>query len=337
MPSTNRFFRFLAPLLLCAVPSLLAFAPGCATAPSSPSAQVFSDATIADARSVFSRIDEENRTTKRSSAWIGQAYGPLLVRNYRSLDADATQRLRSTVKDQEAYIIVHPAYYTFFMHDYEKVPVADDTGAGFPTRNLAERLRDALPGDQVNYRVMWEQERLIRDFLEYMASKQRLVLLVLPHDFRSTAVYHSPRGLDEYVRFINEVTDGSPATLYLESITWDTGTVSAEEARNLRDFLSALGVQRILLGGGYVGKCLDNFYESLRTVYPYDDVSFVPELTSISPRDMASDKLRFLRSDGRLNMKVVRRYFDKAGFTPVAPGEKMPLHTFSLYPIYQLR
>ncbi len=329
--------RRLLLILIAFIQALLLAPAGCTPPPPKPAMPAFSDAALADARKTFARIDERNRTIKQSPEWIGRAYQSLAIRPYRSLDAAAREQLKPYVRDNEVYIIVHPAYYTFFMHDYQEPPLLADDPSPFPLLNLPDRLRLALPQDLVNYRVMWEQERLIRDFLEYMSVKKRLVLLVLPRDFRHSTVYRSPRELDEYARFLNEVTNMSDSILYLESRTWDTGSIDADEAKALHAFLSSLGVTKVLLGGGYVGKCLDNFYESLRREYAYSDISFVPELTSISPRDMVAEKLKFLTNEGRLNMRAVRRYFDKAGFTTASAEEKMPLKSFTLYPVYQVR
>ncbi len=336
---TSRGARYRMPALFITIveAALLGCLAACASAPQPPAVPPLTDSELRAVRQAFARIDEQDRTVKRSPEWIKTAYQSLGIRHYRSLDAAARERLKPFVRNGEVFIIVHPAYYTFFMHNYDRPPLVADDPAPFPGLNLAERLRAALPRNQAGYRVMWEQERLIRDFLEYASIDRRLVILVLPHDYRTTAVYRSSRGRDEYVRFLNEVTNMADSTLYLESQTWDTGFLSSEEAANLRSFLSSVGVAKVLLGGGYVGKCLDNFYESLRAVYAYGDLAFVPELTTISPRDTAADKLNYLRSDGRLNMDAVRRYFNMVGLAVPGANEKMPLASFALYPVYQVR
>jgi len=71
-------------------------------------------------------------------------------------------------------------------------------------------------------------------------------------------------GLDEYARYINEMSNMSDTFMYMESQTNDTGFLDKNNLEILSDFLNDIGVKNIMLGGGYLGKCLDDFYESIR-------------------------------------------------------------------------
>src|SRR5512143_1235934 len=119
-----RYVRLFRHSFLCsvAVPAFLLALAGC-TPPAKPAMPAFNDTALAEARETFARIDEQNRTTKRSPEWIANAYRSLKIRQYRSLDAEARQSLKAFVQDNEVYIIVHPAYYTFFMHNYGQPPL----------------------------------------------------------------------------------------------------------------------------------------------------------------------------------------------------------------------
>ncbi len=169
-------------LLLIAVQAFLGGLIGCASAPPKTTFPSFTENQLAEVRQIFARIDEQNRTVKRSPEWIENAYRALSIRQYRSLDAAAREAIKPFVRNNEVYIIVHPAYYAFYMHNYERTPLLADNASPFPQENLVERLKAVLPQDVVNYRVMGEQERLIRDFLEYMSVRKQLVIIVLPHD-----------------------------------------------------------------------------------------------------------------------------------------------------------
>lgn len=103
----------------------------------------------------------------------------------------------------------------------------------------------------------------------------------------------------------------------------------------LESFLKEIGAKKILIGGGYLGKCVDNFYESIRKKFGYEDISLVPELLTISPHDMISSDLTLLTKTGRMNFKVVLKYINNNWKTLEMSGELPSATKFSLYNVYR--
>ena len=67
-------------------------------------------------------------------------------------------------------------------------------------------------------------------------------------------------------------------------------------------FLSAVKPKEILIGGGYLGRCLEDFWRTLEPYYS-DRLYLVPELVAISPSDMSVFEARsMLKSDGTIDI-----------------------------------
>lgn len=287
-------------------------------------------------KKIFATIDERNRTEKRSGAWLQSAYVSIGIRNLNDIPASDYASYGRYVTDGEVYIVVHPGYFPLF-DKWHIPPPADVRENSFPELNLPDRLTVNLPSDNIPYRVAREQNRILRDFLEFMSEEDKLVVLILPRDYKNNLTYGYQPGRDEYARFINEITNRSESIVYIESDTATSGYLIDKDLDVLANFLDAAGVKTIKLGGGFLAKCLDNFYGSIRNKFAYEAIAYVPEITAISPaEDMVTNEVALLDKEGRINMKAIRKYISTVAYNR-ANGERIRTQNFTLYPIYQNR
>ncbi|MBI5635039.1 MAG: hypothetical protein HZA15_16340 [Nitrospirae bacterium] len=287
-------------------------------------------------KGVFQEIMERNGTLKKSPEWLREAHSSLKIRDLRSIPKESYKDFGQFLYNGNVYFIVHPGYYAYF-HAKHPLPQAEEIG-GYPALNLVERLAsDNTLGRDYNIMVMKEQERLIRNFLEFMSMEKKLVILVLPRNYRQHLLNGYADGRDEYARFINELTNMSPSILYIESETHDNGFLTRPDLELLQVFIDDTGAKKLMLGGGYLGKCLDNFYESVRLKYKYEDVSFVADITSVSPTDMVTDTVKLLVK-GRINYRAMWKYFKKSGFSSPDPEEEtIRIKRLPYYKIFQMQ
>jgi hypothetical protein len=313
---------------------LLAVGAG-ACAPAAPQASRPDDPERARIKKVFAAIDERNATVKKSAAWLAEAYRGLGIRDINVIPPEDYAAYRRFAVNGEVYIIVHPGYFPFFDKWDIPRPPADYSG-GYPALNVMERVTADLPPKDVVYRVAREQERITRDFIEFMSEEKRLVVLILPRDYAKNVSYGAVPGYDEYARYLNELTNRGESVVFTESITHDNGQMNDEDLEVLVRFLEAVGTQRTFLGGGFLGKCLDGFFGSLRTRVPFEHIYYVPELTAYSPADMVTDRVNLLTKTGRLSISGMRKYFQSVAYNR-STGEKLRWKFLPLYQVYQNR
>lgn len=249
------------------------------------------------------RVLEENRirneTYKKSIEWLGDAYSGLKIKRLNDIPPDEFPAYKKYLAHDELYIVVHPGYFIFFEND--RVYPVQETIGGLPADNVVDRIGNAAIRDHQNLQIMVEEERFMRKFLEFMAAEKRLVLIAIPRNYRETMSLKSPEGLDEYARYINDMTNGAESMLFMETETSGSGYMTKADQALLARFLKDSGVKRIMFGGGYVGKCIDNFYEQLKGFFQEGKTFLVPEISAVSPMDGSFD--RMLKEDGQINMK----------------------------------
>ncbi|NIT04264.1 hypothetical protein GTO10_05080, partial [Candidatus Saccharibacteria bacterium] len=186
--------------------------------------------------------------------------------------------------------------------DIEKLKVNASSGKDFPEKNFVERLYEKMAFEETLF-VMQEQERMLRDFVEVYSTRKSLILLVLPRNHSQHPLYVSKDGYDEFTRYINEITNESESVLYMESASHNTGGLTFEDLEMLMTFLDDLDIRTIVLGGGYVGRCLDGFYETMLDSFGYDHIYMVPEIVAVSPLDIKGYWGRnLITSSGKLNL-----------------------------------
>lgn len=185
------------------------------------------------------------------------------------------------VSDHTAYVIVHPAYYLFF-HDNNRNKVVMDRKDDF-SKNIVDLFIDSYPVDKDSklqqMKVALKNETR---FLREKALRNNLVILVIPPIYWLHPSYPYKR-YDEFARYLNEVTNGSPSFIYVESENFNTGYLSSSMLSRLDRFFSATGVTKVKIGGEYLKKCVNNFYEQARQIENIKNAALIPEICAISP------------------------------------------------------
>ncbi|MGE5894293.1 MAG: hypothetical protein ACM34I_09585 [bacterium] len=244
-------------------------------------------------------IRQRNRVVEDDDHWITESYKKLMIRNLSDIPASDYQNYSSYLDNGSAYIVVHPGFYIFFHSD--RIEGRSDRD------NVVEKFL-MQPSSSPKVRVLKLQEKTMRDFLEYMSSRNRLVILLLPGKYKKDKRYQYRDGANEYVRYLNEVTNGSPSVLYLYTRRLDDGRLSAKKMKMLLDFLSTAGARDVLLGGGYFGRCLSGFQMKMEK-HTKRDIYLVPELIQVSPEDLSLTlSLRLINSDGMLDAGIFSEY-----------------------------
>jgi len=262
-------------------------------------------------------INERNAAVEDSQAWIGEAYKGIHLRNLINIPKSEYANYKKYAgKKGRIYIIVHPAYYTFFgkgdmtehplISEFKKTEKVISNGGEYPKKNLVERLYDKMALDETLF-VMQEQERLLRDFVEVYSTKGALVLLVLPRNYQKI-LYGYSKGHDEYARYINEISNEADNVIYMESVTATNGEITYEDLDVLMAFLEANDIETIAMGGGYVGRCLEGFYDSIIDAFGHGHIYQIPEIVAVSPDDIQGRwGNNLITQSGRLNLVQLHR------------------------------
>lgn len=254
-------------------------------------------------RNVMAAIDERNHGIETDTEWIDWAYQGLSLANLNTLSPDQYERYRKYVDHGSAYIFVHPSYSLFF----------DAKKPGFLKRSadrhgsIVDSFLETSPDTAV---AVLEQEQLKfeKNFIEYLTTEEKLVILVLPRDYRHAMNYGYTEGPDEYARYLNGIANGSPAILYLESESSSSGKLLADDLIPLLSFLKAVGAETMLIGGGYVGRCQKEFYQYMTNFTAADRYYIVPELSTFSPEDISEETAAGFIENSRLNVQACAAY-----------------------------
>ncbi|MBA4373424.1 MAG: hypothetical protein C0402_11265 [Thermodesulfovibrio sp.] len=234
------------------------------------------------AEEILHQIKGRNSGIEQDPLWIQRAYQKPMFKNLHQVPEREYAEFSKYLANGSVYIIVHPAYYTFF-HDSELFP---DNLTGATTQNAMDRFLSATAFSG-KAKLMKAQEKVLRDFLEYVSTEKKLVIMILPKGYKDFSAYKFRDAQNEYLRFLNEVTNESDSVLYLYSRKPSRGMLSVKDRKLLLKFLYAVRPKEILLGGGYVGRCLDDFYRDLEQHYGEEKLFIVPEIAAVSPADMS--------------------------------------------------
>jgi len=281
--------------------------------------------------SAISGIEERNGTLEDSQEWLREAYLGLNIKRLNDIPAKQYGEFGKFLYKGEAYIVLHPAFFVFFEND-RKLSSKSDREA-YPQKNIVERFFDKYYGYDYGMTVMKEQERLLRDFVEAASTEKRLLVLIVPKGYKSRLSYGYIEGLDEYARYLNEITNGSESVLYMETAEFEYGYMADSDMEVMKGFFGALGANRIIIGGSYVGRCLNHFYSSMRG--RFDNVYIAPEIAAVSPGDLDNKWGRNLLSDkGRINFRVAARNLRAKGaygIPVLMPPDIRPLYYYRFY------
>lgn len=303
---------------------LLIFLSSCATIMSSPVAQtdietirlpyeyMSANPNLFD---TINTVNKRNRAVEDDPKWIEESYQWLKIRKLNSIPEKEFEQYAKFLDKDSVYIIVHPAYYPLFQ--YKKIPSNDAT----VKLNAVDKFLSITPPD-IRFTALQAQERYLRDFLEYKSTEGKLIILVMPKNYGRYKGYTYKEGPDEFMRYLNEVTNYSKSVVYIESRSAVTGFMTEEDSLRLREFLLSIGAKTILLGGGYVGRCLEDFYVDLSEDQGSDNIFIVPELSSVSPRELSAKlSASLVKPDGtidieRATLNIRTAAYDSQEFKP---------------------
>jgi len=280
--------------------------------------------------SIVAELVNRNSTLEKSPEWLSRAYQGIMLRDLTKIPRAEYENYKRYAEESTIYIIVHPAYYVFFESGIIMSPKE-----GYPSENLVERFYKNPALIDYRLRILQEQERLLRDFLEVASTSRKLIIIVLPRDYKEHFTYGYKEGLDEYARYINELTNESESVLYVVSKSWDSGLLDDETLSKMVEFLRVINPRNIIFGGGYIGRCLQNSYYQLTQTLGPKGIYVAPEISAISPSDMDDRWTQgLLTGDGRINFWVAARNLQtpNAYGLLVTPPAVKGIVTYSFYP-----
>ncbi len=297
--------HILFPLLFC-----FAVLAGCASEPTQTvtSALPFDDKSLGEFMeqkqqhidSIMDAVEKRNQDVEKNPFWISWAYSKLNIRKLHDIPASSYHEYAKYIdSNKSVYIFVHPSYYLFF-HSRKPQVTRDPL-------DLKDSLVDLFlkePPKKAVMRLEQEQQRNEKNFLEYLTMDEKLVILLLPRNYRTANSYTYMNSNDEYARYLNEIANGSPSILYMESESASVGRLLSEDLVVLLSFLEAIGAKSVLIGGGYVGRCQKEFYGYV-TKYSFGCNYFiVPELSTFSPEDVTEITASSFIENDQINLKA---------------------------------
>lgn len=246
---------------------------------------------------IINSIEERNRTVEDDIRWINTAYERFFIKNLYDIEEEDYGQYSRYLENGSVYIIVHPAYYTFFQR-----PIFPFEDYAISIDNELDRLLGEVSLSPKTTLIK-AQEKALRDFLEYASTTKRLVILILPGGYKKYDGYKFKGHRDEFRRYINEVTNESESVIYIYSKKPNRGLLTEKDTARLLKFLSAIKPKNILIGGGYLGRCLEDFWRTIEPFYS-ERIYLVPELVAISPSDMGIfQAYGMLKSDGTVDVE----------------------------------
>jgi hypothetical protein len=179
---------------------------------------------------------------------------PLVVTR---LTEESVQLLARGSEGAEVFIIVHPGYSVFVdgMHKKE-----------YPLRKRALA------------RAQHENEAR---FVEQRAKEGKIVVLIVPSDGEGSRAAPSP-----YHVYLNRLAGNSLSVFYTVSQTAKNGALTMEDMIVLYRFLDAIRARAVYVGGGYIGRCQQEFAGQLTRYFDASRTYIVPEASTVSPEDV---------------------------------------------------
>ncbi|MEK7851339.1 MAG: hypothetical protein AAB275_05615 [Deltaproteobacteria bacterium] len=234
-------------------------------------------------------VEPDDDLLKEYAEEISRLYGKLKILSIDEIPEEKYAEYKKYAQEGRAYLLVHPSYYVFF-HNYGKNKVVVERQRGEFSKNIVDIFIDEYPaGKSRILRRMKDSERRERDFIKKVSAKGKLLILVLPPDYSNHPEYPY-RKLDEFARYINEVTGGAPSVVYVESESHKRGYMTFESLPRLNRFLTAAEVKSLSLGGGYVDLCLKDFEEEARNLKDIEKIEVVREIFTESPDHMSEEQ-----------------------------------------------
>ena len=211
-----------------------------------------------------------------------QSREPLGIARLSASSADAVP---PALRGRAVTIMVHPAYSLFFREE---------------RRSTYSEAKYALLKFQLDNEAR---------FISEIAKSDNLLILVLPGNYQQDSL--APLS---YTFYLNSSTKSSPLVYYITSETSSSGSMSSDTMVTLYGFLQRVKADKVLIGGGYIGRCQREFYSQITTYVDKIPAFIVPEISSISPDDIDSDEAQtIVNSLQRRNYAPVKKFIEKKG------------------------
>ncbi len=253
---------------------------------------------------ILIEVEVRNKEVEDDPAWIEKSYEGLMVRRLTNVSEREFPKYKKFLDEGSVYILVHPGFFSFFHYPRKLRRSASDDLSEF---NVVEMLLKRRT-KSAEFALLQAQERRTRDFVEFKSTQKKLLIMVIPQNYKEYSGYTYRKNLDEYMRYLNEITNFSESVLFVESRSPNRGSLSDDDANRLVEFLLSVDAKTVYLGGSYVGRCLEDFYTLLTREYGSEGIYVVPELSDISPRELnGAIATELLKPDGSIDKLVAKR------------------------------
>jgi hypothetical protein len=202
------------------------------------------------------------------------------------LSASSADAVPLSLRGKAVTIMVHPAYSLFFREERRS--------------SYSEAKYDLL-------KIQLDNEAR---FISEIAKSDNLLVLVLPGNYQKDSL--APLS---YTFYLNSSAKSSPSWVtYIYSETSSSGLLNTDTMVTLYGFLQRVKADKVLIGGGYIGRCQREFYNQITTYVDKIPAFIVPEISSISPDDVDDDEARtIVNSLHKRNYAPVKDFIEKKG------------------------
>ncbi|KKM26329.1 hypothetical protein LCGC14_1585860 [marine sediment metagenome] len=303
-------------LTICfAIVLAAAFLSGCATEDKKPDLVYFEVDMIlptvgtsglmpSEINDILREVETRNREVEDDPDWIKKSYEGLMVRRLNNVSEREYARFEKYLDNGSVYILVHPGFFSFFHYPRRLRSSVDEAVSEY---NIVELLLKRRP-KTAEFALLQAQERRTRDFFEFKTAQKKLIIFIIPQNYQEYSGYTYRKSRDEYMRYLNEITNFSESVLFIDSRSPNRGSISEADAMRLVEFLLSVNAKNVYVGGSYVGRCLEDFYALLTREYGSEGIYVVPELSDISPREInGAIATELLKPDGSIDKIVAKR------------------------------
>lgn len=201
----------------------------------------------------------------------------------RTLTAKTAAELPQNARTKYVTVIVHPAYSLFFREERRSTF----------TENKYNLLKYQLDSEA--------------RFINEIARTDNVLILLLPGNYEKESI--APQS---YTTYLNAAAGDSPTVYAIYSEVWTSGTLATDTMVKLYGFLRSVKAEKVLVGGGYIGRCQREFYNQMVAYVDKVSTYLVPEVSSISPDDITDQEAMTLLSSIRRNdFDPVRAFIEK--------------------------
>lgn len=201
------------------------------------------------------------------------------------LSTSSAEAVPLSLRGRAVTIMVHPAYSLFFREEHRST-------------------YSAAKYDLLKFQLDNEAR-----FIGEIAKSDNVLILVLPGNYQKDSL--APLS---YTFYLNSSTRSRPLVYYIDSETSSSGLLNTDTMVMLYGFLQRVRADKVLIGGGYIGRCQREFYNQITTYVDKIPAFIVPEISSISPDDVNDVEAQtIVNSLHRRDYAPVKKFIEKKG------------------------